>query len=348
MCEAFSAHGHTVALMYMKRPLNESDAVIWSFYGTSQVFSLVGVPIVKESLGFVRYVWRLFLAIRTSNANVAYGRFVLGCLFAAHRGIPTVYESHFPVWEKGWWSAIAFRILITLPAFSHIVVISEALKSAYQEHYPSLKVIVAHDGGVLPTKREAAVLQGTNHALHVGYTGSLYEGKGMEVITELAPRIPDVGIHIIGGTEHDIAYWKQKTTEPNVHFYGFVEPHETTAYIQAIDVCLLPIQKTVRPHGSPTINIGSYTSPLKLFEYMAHGKAIIVSDVPVIREVLDETCARIVAPDDPNAWASAVESLRNEPERMRLGAAARERFMRHYTWEKRAEIVLKSFARIEM
>jgi glycosyltransferase involved in cell wall biosynthesis len=81
-------------------------------------------------------------------------------------------------------------------------------------------------------------------------------------------------------------------------------------------------------------------SPLKIFEYMSLKKPIIASDLPAIREVLDETCAVLVPPSDIKKWQEAILSMKNSSYASRLGSEAFKRFVDNYTWEKRANRVL--------
>ena len=63
------------------------------------------------------------------------------------------------------------------------------------------------------------------------------------------------------------------------------------------------------------INISDFTSPLKVFEYMSYKKAIIASDLPVLREVLSNKNSLIVKCDDINEWMAAIEKLKNPKNR---------------------------------
>ena len=87
-----------------------------------------------------------------------------------------------------------------------------------------------------------------------------------------------------------------------------------------------------------------FTSPLKLFEYMAAGRAIAASDLPSIREILtDGENALLVKPGDPNALAAAIRTLINDGDlAQRLARAARTDVTR-YTWTRRAERLEKLF-----
>jgi glycosyltransferase involved in cell wall biosynthesis len=90
-------------------------------------------------------------------------------------------------------------------------------------------------------------------------------------------------------------------------------------------------------------DITNWMSPMKLFEYMAHGKPIIAADLPAIREVLtDGETALLCEPGDVEAWRKAVERLRTDPDlRVVLGEAAFARLQRDYTWEGRARAVIE-------
>jgi glycosyltransferase involved in cell wall biosynthesis len=83
-------------------------------------------------------------------------------------------------------------------------------------------------------------------------------------------------------------------------------------------------------------------SPLKLFEYMSWGKPILCSDLPVLREVIEDgRNGLLLPPDDPTAWAAALCRLMDNPdEGERLGNKARADFLARHTWRQRANRVL--------
>ncbi|MCK7516000.1 MAG: glycosyltransferase [Desulfobacterales bacterium] len=182
-------------------------------------------------------------------------------------------------------------------------------------------------------------MQGRENALKVGYVGHLYKGKGMEIIEKIAPKLPDIDFHIIGGLEEDINYWKARNNYPNLIFHGFIEQGQVSKYINSLDICLLPNQKKVLVGNN--INIGDYTSPLKMFDYMAHKKAIIASDLPVLREVLNEENAVLIAPDNVEGWIQAIEKLKDEKLREKLANKAYNDFIEKYTWEKRVQVIIE-------
>jgi glycosyltransferase involved in cell wall biosynthesis len=115
-----------------------------------------------------------------------------------------------------------------------------------------------------------------------------------------------------------------------VTFTGLVEPARVPELLARADILVLP---------NPASAISTrYTSPLKLFEYMAAGRPIVSSDLPSIREILrDNVNALLVAPGDPMALASAIDRLLRDPAlAARLARTALDE-VPSYSWQRRAE-----------
>ena len=246
-----------------------------------------------------------------------------------------------------------FERLIASPNFLRLIVITHALKQALLKLYPDLegRIEVAPDGADLPPAQTSpAPLQGPAAELEVGYTGHLFPGKGMEILPGLAQLCPRTNFHIIGGRDEHLRYWKEVLApERNVFFYGAVAPQAVPGYLQALDVCLLPNQPQLHVRssgGTAGADIAPFTSPLKMFEYMAAGKAIVASDLDVLKEVLvhGQNCL-LCRHDDPQEWANALSLLRDGAGlRRRLGSQALEDFCAHYEWRARARRIVRLFS----
>lgn len=129
--------------------------------------------------------------------------------------------------------------------------------------------------------------------------------------------------------------WLDLGMPPERFLYaGHVPPDEAPLYLSAFDVCALPLPAET--------HFAQYASPMKLFEYMAAGRAIVASDLPSWSDVVtDRETALLLPPDDVAAWSEAIDSLRHDGDlRMRLGKCARERALEHYSWDVRAERIL--------
>ena len=114
-----------------------------------------------------------------------------------------------------------------------------------------------------------------------------------------------------------------------VVFTGWVRSSEIPAYLQAADILVLP-------NSGQTKISRKYTSPLKLFEYLASARPVIASDLPSLREVLNSENALLVPPDDPQALGAAMERLINDPDLAAQLARNGQETARRYTWANRA------------
>jgi glycosyltransferase involved in cell wall biosynthesis len=111
-----------------------------------------------------------------------------------------------------------------------------------------------------------------------------------------------------------------------VQFPGVVPHDDVPGWVGRFDIALQP-------------RVTEYASPLKIFDYMAAGCAIVAPDQPNIREVLRHgATALLFDPADPNGLWEAVRMLAEDPAlRVRLGEAARaELEARNYTWQHNA------------
>jgi glycosyltransferase involved in cell wall biosynthesis len=170
----------------------------------------------------------------------------------------------------------------------------------------------------------------------IGYAGHLYPWKGVDLVVEAAAALTGTRALIIGGHEQepDLARVKKVATDldcsSRVTFTGLLAPTEVAARLREADVLVLP-----NPASAVS---NAFTSPLKLFEYMASGRPIVASDLPSIREVLtDGRNALLVPPGNAPALSTAIRRLRDDRALgARLAAQARDD-VRAYTWETRAE-----------
>ena len=115
-----------------------------------------------------------------------------------------------------------------------------------------------------------------------------------------------------------------------VTFTGLVDPAQVPAICRRAMILALP---------NPASAISThFTSPLKLFEYMAAGRAIVASDLPSIREVLrDDEHALLVEPGDADALAAAIRRCSPIARSPNDWHVRRTREAPEYTWARRAE-----------
>ena len=127
----------------------------------------------------------------------------------------------------------------------------------------------------------------------------------------------------------------------NVTLTGFVENQRLPLYQAAGEILLMPYEWQIT--GSGGGNSADICSPMKMFEYLACGRAILSSDLPVLHEVLNESNAVFCPPQDLEGWSAALSALVAEPARMeRLSRNAKET-ARQFTWLARQQKILAGF-----
>lgn len=166
------------------------------------------------------------------------------------------------------------------------------------------------------------------------YTGHLFEWKGADILAETASELPDILFVFVGGTDKDIAIFKEKfRSQDNILVVGHRPYSQIPLYLKAADVLVLP-----NPGNNQISRL--YTSPLKLFEYMAAKRPIVASDVPSVREILNEDNSILVKPES-NSIAEGIRKVFSEP--FLAVSLADQAFKKagSYTWTARAEKILK-------
>lgn len=345
MCSSFSIN-HKVKLYCIGKKNNQD---VFELYRVNKKFDIkyFSWPKIKYLAGFIyghaiKKDIKKEMKTRKKDFPIIYGRDKYSIfLMRKHQG-QIYYESHKK--PNGFLAKFIERKIFTTKNFKKLVVISEQLKSEYLRIFRFLKsnqIIVAHDACDIQQNTDVDTFKETNLA-NIGYVGSLYPGKGMEIISKLSFLLPDRTFHVIGGMNDQINFWRNKSGD-NVIFHGFITQNKLFEFYSKFDIALAPYQNDVYTAMKRNNNISKWMSPLKLFEYMAHGKIIVSSNLEVLQEVLtDKFNAMLCNPNDINQWLKAILEISENPElcfKLRLNGY--NEFTHKYTWDKRAELVIQ-------
>ena len=295
----------------------------------------VRIPSYKGKLIFL--LLKIRGQIKRINPEIIYSRFVL--LPLINKKIPYVVELHDDAWNKGFLYKMAFQNAIESNFCLGFVAITEKIKEDFRIEFPASKksIVVIPDAANVPSVDYVPTYKKQTR-LNIAYVGSFHQGKGIEVVLPLAEAMPEHNFILIGEPSSIVTTKIQERNLNNIEVRGFVPQEDIWKEMMNIDICLLPNQADVRT-GKKS-NIGKYTSPLKMFEYMSYSKPIIASDLEVLREVLDDDTAVFAAHDNIQAWVNAVNTLVSVSKREALGQSGHKKFIENYTWEKRAERIL--------
>lgn len=256
-------------------------------------------------------------------------------LLQARPDIPLIFEAHevfADTVSSGKRQKVAEFEAQVLDFASGVVYISGAVQAALRERYVVKgQEVVLHSGVDLPAFIPAKPWQ--ECARHIVYAGSFYDWKGVDDLVKAAAALPGYRLTLVGGDAADIKRLRQMVAPDGaeVVFLPRLAPDAVMAELIGACIAVLPN----RADG-----ISQFTSPLKLFEYMGAGCAIVAADLPSVREVLPATMSGWFVPGDPASLGVALRRLveqpdlaRNEGDQMRKAAAL-------YTWEARTQSLI--------
>ncbi len=373
-CEALAAEGAAVTLYPATRfqPPELRGRDIWSVYGVPRgVFGLRYVPALDAlplAGGRVNRVAQAAFYLNLATYSAALWPILRGAdpdavYYSRHPLILSALRRHKPArrlfWEVHSLSADSRKRQIQADLVKRIggalTVTAHMAGMLADLGVPPERVMVAPDGfsaarfAEMPTRAEARAAFGLpEEAFMVGYMGRLHtlnmeKGVG-DVIRAIAQeRERPLHLLLVGGPDDMAAAYRREWVALGLpperfHALGQLPAAEVPRALAAFDVNTMPFPWTE--------HFAYYASPIKLFEYMASGRAIVATDLPSTAEIVqDEETALLVPPADVEALAAALARLQDDPAlRERLADQARALAYARYTWRARARAILDFIA----
>ena len=347
VCDALVQAGHDVRLIVPAEAEPADWADLARFYGVGHEFHVEWLP-SRRAFRRLDFAWFARAAARRHAAELTYTWLPQVAALQAWLNRPVVLEMHADVsgrmgawWLKQVWRSRRTRLLVTTAALRRTLEHSTRMK------FPDGAVVVAPNGvdleryGQLPRPAGARAQLQLPEGLTVGFTGHFYPGRGIELLFELARGMPELRFLWVGGTVDAVGEWRERlrrANQTNVTLTGFVDNSRLALYQAASDMLLMPYASSVA--ASSGQDIAKVINPMKMFEYMAASRPIITADLPVIREVLDDTRAVFCPPGEVGAWTEAVLALASDPGRREALAQNARREVEKYTWLRRAHKAL--------
>src|SRR5574341_1381011 len=346
-CQALVQLRHAVTLLVPG--LQNTSLNLQAHYGLQSEFPIEWLSSTSRRM----FTWHAVRRAGVLKADLLYVWFPQSAVFGLLSGLPVILELHSqptgplgPIWHRAFANLRRRKRLVSI---THALV--DILERDFHLHFHPDEIVIAPNGvdlerfASLPDPATARRQIGIREAPTIMCTGHLYAGRGANLFLLLAKSLPRAHFVWVGGRPQDIATWKQSAQTDgiaNVTFAGFIPNRDLPLYQAAADVLLMPYSRSIMG-SSGTADSASVASPMKMFEYMASGRAIVSADLPVIREVLNEKNAVFCEPDAFASWKPALENLLNdEAQRLSLGKQARQD-VQGYTWFARAERILNGF-----
>jgi hypothetical protein len=208
---------------------------------------------------------------------------------------------------------------------SGAVVTASRLGDALRARRPDLPVALIRNGVDVDAFQRLAASSGRPDDLPrtgrpiVGFVGALYEWIDMELIRDVARRLPELDFVFVG-PHHGRSAVTTIASLPNVRLLGPRPYEQVPAYVNAFDACWVPFKQNA---------VAQAANPVKIYEYLALGKPVV--------------CTPVADTDSFGGLVDVVRTADEAAERLQAAsglpasaAAARSEFARRNTWAVRA------------
>ncbi len=351
MCEAFSGlkvEGEKLKVeLVLPWRFNHIKQDPFEYYGTRKNFKITKIPSLDlvrfGKIGFwiqsLSFACASFWYVLPKKADVIYSRDEIPLLLLSPFKKNLVFEIHkLPKSRLKLFGYLLRKV-------RKIISTNQWKKDYISEKFGAEggKILVCPNG--IDLSEFSLTLSGEEARRRVGlpwdkkiilYTGHLYGWKGADVLAKAVSLSEENILAVfVGGTDSDIVNFKKKFGHiPNIKIIGRKPHSDIPFYLRSADTLVLPNIPVTRESEFET-------SPIKLFEYMASGTPIVASDLPSIREILNESNAVLVEPDNPKALAAGIKKILGKEELAEKISKQAFNDVRNNTWEKRAERIVE-------
>ncbi len=346
MCEAFAGNGLDVELVVPWR-FNKIRKNTFDYHGVKKNFKIRRLPAMDVPFFNPPFIFRLktftfLISVLTylffqKKESVIYsrGEIVLGLVpFMKNRSV--FWETHIRPGNLDLYKKVLLGV-------KKIVVVTSYYKNELVQGFglDPKKVIYFPDGvdlkkfNIDTNKKEAREkLDLPQDKKIVLSTGNFLKWKGGDILFDVARQSKDFLFVFVGsGEKSDIERVKEKAKGlNNVFFAGHREYEEIPVWLKSADVLVLT--------GTEKSEISKhYTSPMKLFEYMASKKSIVASEIESFLDVLNEQNSILVEPDNKDAMANGIRKALGDESLTKEISEKAFKDVQDYTWQKRAQVI---------
>lgn len=259
---------------------------------------------------------------------------------AVKHGIPAIYErDHY---EKKQYEPE----IVNNPLFQLAVTVADTVKEDMMKNgIPSEKIIKLHNGFnqlfFVRQPEKAAEWRKqllTNERQHlVVYSGELHKFKGIDLLIEVAQQLPTVQFALAGGPESKLIAYQQLVRQhqlTNMTFLGYLPHNQLASLLQAADVL-------VYPHTNG--EAATFTSPMKLFDYIAAGVPIIANAIPPLQEFKSQNVVTYwCEPDNPQQFIQGIKHILGKYPRLEQNYINSIDIIQQYSWENRISNIMSN------
>jgi len=344
-CESLSKNNYDVTLL--KPGTGNKQVSISKYYGLKNKVNIKEFSSINSfprGLKFYLYCFYcLFFILKIKNSiNITRNFFICYLLLLFRQKV--ILEIHHDTKVE---SRLTKFILKHLNYFNkdnllNIVAITKSVKKLFISKYkvkPN-KITVLPSGSSIRISSKPKF--NYNKRLKIGYFGSLSSSKGVGTIIKLSKIDKDNDYYIFGGLSNEIENLRKKNINDNLYFKANVPYIKLPKIMIRMDILTIPYTNQIKSAGEVD-DISKYTSPLKLFDYLAVGKMIISSDLKVLREVIDERNAIFIKNfENIYEWKKNIIKIKNEKNKILMMSKNNLKLSKDYDHINRVKKYIRS------
>jgi len=345
MCEAFSELKHNVILITTNA--SKLDKNINDFYNIKFKFIFKKLKYFKSfPLGVNFYLFSLLSILESfkHKPDIYVTRNFFTCFLLVLLRKNIIMELHHDLNIESRITRFLVNKFKYLDSkyIKKIIAITHGVKNEYvkKKIASSNKILVLPSGSSINLKY---IKKNKIDSFKIGYFGSLYKSRGLELIKELA-KIDRKNQYYLYGDLNNINYLKFKSSIKNLHFKKYVPYKDIPKNLSKMDILILPYVSAITVAGNVG-DITKYTSPLKLFDYLSAGKIIICSDYKVLKEVINGNNAIFIKNfKNVYSWKNEINKLSNHPQKQYIISKNNYNLSKRFNLKERAKKILKEIS----
>jgi glycosyltransferase involved in cell wall biosynthesis len=222
-----------------------------------------------------------------------------------------------------------------------IIFITKSLKKNFNNY--DIKSLVLPDAVELKNFKRVKI---RSKIKNIVYVGSFYKGRGIDLILKIAEKLKDKNFFLYGKRKTDLINSDYKKLN-NVKVFNLIKYSEVPSKLAKADLFLMPYSLDgIFIDALGNNDISKFTSPMKMFEYLASGAPLISSNIPVLKEILIHKKNCLISKDNSlNTWVKNIQlveadyQLRNKIIKNALISASKN------TWFLRANKIVNEYLR---
>ena len=266
-------------------------------------------------------------------------------------GLPSIeLKYHYPGLDSELLSKIKEQEIATLHLSDAIICPSRVTRDYIASLGLNRKLVTVIPNGVSPSDFSATPLPPRGERVPtLLYIGTLADWQGLEIVIRSLPQILEqkpVHLQIVGrGRSRQRKMLAKQIRKLGIEDHVTVQPavphHEVPALIAEADICVAPL-------GLNDRNVTQGACPIKLLEYMAAGRPMLASNMPIVRELVREDVdALLFSPNDPDDLARQTLALLNDFElSKRVAESASKRVLAKFTWHESQKKLVKVYEKL--